>query len=79
MKLKKVGDISEPFASKKGDCYYIVKLTEKKDDKVRYESIRISFSHLDSELKQLRDDGKVKELINVTEGETVGVSDDKQD
>ena len=79
MKLKKVGDISEPFTSNKGDCYYIVKLTEKKDDKVRYESIRISFSHLDSELKKLREEDKVKELINVTEGETVGVSDEKQD
>jgi hypothetical protein len=79
MKLKKVGDISEPFASKKGDCYYIVKLTEKKDDKVRYESIRISFSHLDSELKKLREEGKVKEYIKVTEGETVSVSDEKKD
>ena len=78
MKLKKVGDVSEPFASKKGDCYYIVKLTEKKDDKVRYESIRISFTHLDSELKQLRDEGKVEEYINVTEGETVGLSDEQK-
>lgn len=79
MKLKNVGDISEPFVSKKGDCYYIVKLTEKKDDKVRYESIRIGFSQLDSELKKLRDEGKVEELINVTEGETVSVNEEKQD
>ena len=77
MKLKNVGDISEPFASKKGDCYYIVKLTEKKDDKVRYESIRISFTHLDSELKKLRDEGKVEEYINVTEGETVSLNEEK--
>ena len=78
MKLKKVGDVSEPFTSKKGDCYYIVKLVEKKDDKVRYESIRIAFSHLDNELKQLRDDGKVKEYINVSEGETVSLSDEEK-
>lgn len=78
MKLKKVGDVSEPFASKKGDCYYIVKLTEKKDDKVRYESIRIAFTHLDSELKKLRDEDKVKEYINVTEGEAVSLNDEEK-
>ncbi len=78
LNLKNVGDVSEPFASRKGDCYYIVKLSEKKDNKVRYESIRISFTHLDNELKQLRDEGKVEEFIKVVEGETVSLNGEEK-
>ena len=45
---------------------------------MRYESIRISFMHLDNELKQLRDEGKVEEFIKVVEGETVSLSGEEK-
>lgn len=47
------------------DGYYIVKLLENRDKEVRYARIFIKLGELDARLKKLRDDGKVKEYIDV--------------
>lgn len=68
--LEKAGDISDVFISKNGDGFYIVKLVAKSDNKVNYESIWVRFSRLNSNLQQVRDDGKVKEYIKIEESES---------
>ena len=68
--LEKAGDISDVFISKNGDGFYIVKLVAKSDNKVNYESIWVRFSRLDSDLQQVRNDGKVKEYIKIEESES---------
>ena len=75
--LENAGDISEPFVSKNGDGYYIVKLISKADGKVSYASIWIRFSKLADELQKIREDGKVKEYITleVIGGEEEGEND----
>ena len=61
----KVGEVSEAFISNAGDGYYFVKLTEKTDTEVSYESIKINFTEFDSRLKQLEKDGKIQKYIKV--------------
>ena len=65
MKLEKKGDVSERFVSKNGDGYYYVRLVTKEGKKVSYETISIRFSKVDNEVQKLRDEGKVKEDIEV--------------
>ena len=60
-----VGEVSEAFVSKNGDGYYFVKLLEKGDGQVNYASIWIPFNVFDSELNQLKADGKVKLYIDL--------------
>lgn len=64
LKLKK-GEVSEPFMSKSGDGYYIVKLLEKKDDEVSYSYIKIPFKEFVNRVEALKKDGKVKEHIKL--------------
>lgn len=59
------GGISEVFLSSNGDGYYIVKLVEKQDGEVNYESLFIPFTEFSDRLQQIRDDGKVEEYITL--------------
>lgn len=66
--LKEVGDVSECFVSKNGDGYYFVKLTERKNGKVKYDSIWIRFTEFDKVMNKIRADNKVDEYITVEAG-----------
>ena len=59
------GEISERFISSSGDGYYYVKLIDRSGEKVNYASIKVPFNEFMSELKGLRDGGKVKEFIEI--------------
>ena len=61
----KVGEVSKPFISNSGDGYYIVKLIEKTDNEVSYESIKIKFTEFNKQLEQLEKDGKIRKYIKV--------------
>ena len=61
----KVGEVSKPFISNSGDGYYIVKLIEKTDNEVSYESIKIKFTEFNKQLEQLERDGKIQKYIKV--------------
>ena len=61
----KVGEVSKPFISNLGDGYYIVKLIEKTDNEVSYESIKIKFTEFNKQLEQLEKDGKIQKYIKV--------------
>ena len=65
--LENNGDISEPFVSRNGDGYYIVKLNSKDGDKVNYTSVWVRFTEFDALMAKNREEGKVTEYINVTE------------
>lgn len=58
-----VGEVSKPFISNAGDGYYIVKLIEKSDNEISYESIKIKFTEFNSQLEKLEKEGKVKKYI----------------
>ena len=60
------GEISKPFVSKKGDSYYIVKLTGRQDNKVKYESIQVRFTEFNKKIDEIRESGNVKEYIDVS-------------
>jgi hypothetical protein len=60
-----VGQASKPFLSRSGDCYYVVKLISKKDNKVEYSSIRVPLTELAKRIGQLKKDGKAKEYIKI--------------
>lgn len=76
--LAKPGDISDYFVSKNGDGYYIVKLKAKTDNKVSYESIWVRFRKIDSEMAKLREDGKVKEMIDLGGDEEIVAPDEAE-
>lgn len=61
----KVGEVSKPFISNSGDGYYIVKLIEKTDNEVSYESIKIKFTEFNKQLEQLEKDGKIQKYIKI--------------
>ena len=61
----KVGGVSEPFISNAGDGYYIVKLIEKNDNEVSYESIKIKFTEFNKQIEKLEKEGKIKKYIKV--------------
>ena len=61
----KVGGVSEPFISNAGDGYYIVKLIEKNDNEVSYESIKIKFTEFNRQIESLEKEGKIKKYIKV--------------
>ena len=48
-----------------GDGYYYVRLVSKENNKVSYETLSIRFSKIDNEVRKLREDGKIKEKIEV--------------
>ena len=60
-----VGEVSKPFISNAGDGYYIVKLIEKSDNEISYESIKIKFTEFNSQLEKLEKEGKFKKYIKV--------------
>ena len=60
-----VGEVSKPFISNASDGYYIVKLIEKNDNEISYESIKIKFTEFNSQLEKLEKEGKVKKYIKV--------------
>lgn len=59
------GQVSERFLSNNGDGYYFVKLVEKTETQVNYESIKVKFTTFAGRVAQLYEEGKVKELIEV--------------
>ena len=63
------GQISEKFLSSNGDGYYFVKLIEKTEDRVNYESLFVKFTEFDKRLEEVRDNGRVKEYIKLVETE----------
>ena len=77
MKIKEVGGVSEPFISKNGDGYYFVKLTEREDSRVRYDSIWVSFTEFDIRFQTMRNEKKIDEYIKLEGGETLD-SDKKE-
>ncbi len=58
-----VDAVSEPFLSRAGDGYYIVKTLNKSEDRVEYASLKVPFTELATQLKELKEQGKVKEYI----------------
>lgn len=59
------GQVSERFLSSNGDGYYFVKLVEKTETQVNYESIKVKLTTFAERVAQLYEEGKVKELIEV--------------
>ncbi|MBQ3430620.1 SurA N-terminal domain-containing protein [Candidatus Saccharibacteria bacterium] len=62
-----VGEVSGKFLSGNGDGYYFVKTTKKEDGKVAYASLYVKFTEFDKRLAQVREEGKVKEYIDLPE------------
>lgn len=61
------GQISQRFVTTSGDGYCFVKLIEKTDSAVDYASIKVPFTALEQRLSTLRQEGKVKEYITLSE------------
>ncbi|MFV0485084.1 MAG: SurA N-terminal domain-containing protein [Candidatus Saccharimonadales bacterium] len=59
------GAVSDPFVSKNGDGFYIVKLIDKSDTQVNYVSIFIRFTEFDNRIKAFAEDDKIHEYIKV--------------
>ncbi len=59
------GQVSERFLSSNGDGYYYVKLNDKTDSEVNYDSLKVSFSKFDEMVAALYTDGEVKTYITV--------------
>lgn len=66
--LEKDG-ISHRFTSNNGDGYYFVKLLEKTENEVNYVSIKVPFTTLAEKISQVREEGRVKEYIEIPEME----------
>jgi len=65
-----VGQVSGKFVSQNGDGYYIVKLTEKKEGQVAYESVFVGFTEFEERISEFRetcetDYALVREFIDV--------------
>ena len=60
-----VGEVSEPFLSRTGDAYFIVKTTAKTGSTVSYESLRIPLTAFNDFLQELRDNGRIHEFIRL--------------
>lgn len=61
-----VGRVSEPFISRSGNGYYIVKTTNKtRDGKVEYLSFFVRFTELEDRVEQLKSEDKVRNFINI--------------
>ena len=66
MKLEP-GQSSGRFVSMNGDGYYFVKLISKTDTEVNFVSIKVPFTEFDRQMSTLRTDGKINELITITD------------
>lgn len=62
-----VGKISDKFISSSGDGYYFVSTLQKNENSVAYASIEVPFTEFNNKLKQIRDNGKIKEKITFDE------------
>ena len=58
-----VGGVSAPIQGV--DAWYVIKLTEKTNQTVRFSLIRVSLTEFDKQLEQLRTDGKIVECIEI--------------
>lgn len=56
---------SSKFISMNGDGYYFVKLIKKTATEANFVSIKIPFTELDKQFNQLKEDGKINELIKI--------------
>ncbi len=72
MSLNEVGNVSDCFVSKNGDGYFFVKLTGREGDKVKYDSISIRFTEYTKQFDKMREEGKIKEYIEVDSGDDGG-------
>lgn len=63
-----VGQVSSRFLSSNGDGYYYVKLIDKTDAEVNYQSLKIEFTEFDKMVAELYAEGKVDVYIEVGEG-----------
>ena len=59
------GESSGKFVSMNGDGYYFVKLIKKTETEVNFVSIRVPFTEFDSRFSALREEGKIKEFIDL--------------
>ncbi len=59
------GQVSERFLSNNGDGYYYVKLVEKNDTQVNYNSLKIAFSEFDQMVEELYVQDKVHVYIDL--------------
>lgn len=63
------GQQSGRFVSMNGDGYYFVKLIAKTDTEVNFVSIKVPFTEFEKRIAELRADGRVRELITITDAE----------
>lgn len=63
------GGQSGRFVSTNGDGYYFVKLIKKTETEVNFVSIKVPFTEFSTRFNTLREEGKVKEYINLTTNE----------
>lgn len=68
MKLEK-GKVSGRIVSSSGDGYYFVKLIEKTETAVNYVSIKVPFLEFGKRFKAVKNDGKIKEYIELKDEE----------
>ena len=68
MKME-AGQMSGRFLSSNGDGYYYVKLIDKTDSEVNYNSLKISFTEFDEQVAELYATGKVEVYIEVDKEE----------
>lgn len=61
------GEISDILVSDNGDGYYIVKLVDKADARVNYVSIQIPFTEFNNRLKNVREENRIEEYIEIKE------------
>lgn len=60
-----VGRVSSVIQSTNGDGYYFVKLLEKTDTQINYQSLKIPLTEFDNRFEALKSQGKIKEYIKV--------------
>jgi hypothetical protein len=60
------GEVSSVIKSTTGDGYYFIRLLDSNSTQVNYEFIQIPLTVFNAELKQLTDQGKVKEYITIS-------------
>ncbi|MCL2371675.1 SurA N-terminal domain-containing protein [Candidatus Saccharibacteria bacterium] len=63
---QEVGQVSDPFISRSGSGFFIVKTTDKtRDGRVEYLSFFVPFTELESRVQRHRDEGRIREFINL--------------
>ncbi|MBQ9181000.1 SurA N-terminal domain-containing protein [Candidatus Saccharibacteria bacterium] len=63
------GQESGRFVSMNGDGYYFVKLIKKTDTEVNFVSIKVPFTEFDAKMAELRESGRIREYVNITDYE----------